>query len=300
MDGTAKIWHAKSGKCLLTLQNYAQEVLYAVYSPDGRHILTGLREKIERRENTLSSYQPKKTAKLWDAKTGRFLLSFENLGGYYYGMRNAFFNNGGQHVLTISNNHTAKVWEVKTGMCILTLSGHSNIVQSAIYSQNGKHILTGSADSTVRVWDAVTGKCKLILEGHLGEVHYAIDSPDGRYIFTEDYYNRSFSRTVKVWNSNTGQCLMTLKDHSFLDRNLVCSPDGNCFLTISEKKDNSTVNVWEIETGTCLLTIKNIPGLLIQGCDFINLHPNTKLSTEGISLLKQYGGIFDEVDEMRR
>ncbi len=81
--------------------------------------------------------------------------------------------------------------------------------------------------------------------------------------------------------------------HSAGVRSTAYSPEGGRIVTGSS---DNTAKVWDAQTGQCLLTLPNIPGLIIQGCDFRALHPDSKLSKEQIALLRQYGGIFDDKD----
>ena len=76
-------------------------------------------------------------------------------------------------VLTASRDHTAKVWLVASGKCLLTLQGHGNIVQSAVFSTDGQQVLTASSDNTAKVWSAASGMCLLTLKGHHGDVRSA-------------------------------------------------------------------------------------------------------------------------------
>ncbi|MBF8276260.1 MAG: serine/threonine protein kinase [Candidatus Brocadiaceae bacterium] len=59
---------------------------------------------------------------------------------------------------------TVKLWEVKTGKELLTLSGHTTYVSSVHFSPDGALIASGSGDSTVKLWEVKTGKeiCTLI------------------------------------------------------------------------------------------------------------------------------------------
>ena len=89
---------------------------------------------------------------------------------------------------------------------------------------------------------------------------------------------------------------MTLLGHSGQIESTAYSPDGRRILTGS--KDN-TAKVWDAKTGTCLLTLVNISGLLVQGCDFRNLHPDSNLSKKAVDTLSQHGGILNEEEERR-
>lgn len=56
---------------------------------------------------------------------------------------------------------------------------------------------------------------------------------------------------------------------------------------------DGATKIWNTKTGECLMTLPNVAGLIIQGCDFRELHPDSHFSEEEIALLRQYGGIFD-------
>ncbi len=54
-------------------------------------------------------------------------------------------------VLTCSEDSTAKLWSIDTGMCIQTFAGHTAAVCSAVFSGDGASVLTSSDDSTLRI-----------------------------------------------------------------------------------------------------------------------------------------------------
>ena len=72
----------------------------------------------------------------------------------------------GQRLVTSGWDKTVKVWDATNGAEVVSLHGHSNVVQSAVFSQDGQRVATASWDKTARVWDAATGKELLTLRGH--------------------------------------------------------------------------------------------------------------------------------------
>jgi WD40 repeat protein len=76
------------------------------------------------------------------------------LKGHTSRLETASFSPDGSRVVTSSQDHTARVWDARTGAELLTLKGHTNIVTSASFSADGSRIVTASSDGTVRVWDA--------------------------------------------------------------------------------------------------------------------------------------------------
>jgi WD40 repeat protein len=56
-----------------------------------------------------------------------------------------------------SHDNTVKQWEIGTGKCLQTFSGHQRSVISIAVS--GEWLYSGSADKTVKQWEIATGKC---------------------------------------------------------------------------------------------------------------------------------------------
>jgi WD40 repeat protein len=72
-----------------------------------------------------------------------------------------------------------KVWDVQTGRELLTLQGHSGVINSVAFSPDGKRLASASRDQTVKVWDAQTGQELLSLKGSGVSVAF---SPDGHWL----------------------------------------------------------------------------------------------------------------------
>ena len=55
------------------------------------------------------------------------------------------------HVVTGSDDHTARVWLLADGSLVRTLVGHSEYVLSVCVTTDGQRVVTGSGDATARV-----------------------------------------------------------------------------------------------------------------------------------------------------
>jgi hypothetical protein len=75
------------------------------------------------------------------------------------------FSSDGKRVLTGSQDHTVRLWDVETGHCLRVLEGHTNGIWGLAWSADGQRALSGSQDNTVRLWDVETGRCLRVLEG---------------------------------------------------------------------------------------------------------------------------------------
>src|SRR3972149_531356 len=67
------------------------------------------------------------------------------------------FSPDGIRFATSSTDSTAKIWDVKTGKLLFTLTGHTAAVTDIEYSPDGLKIATGILDATAKIWDAATG-----------------------------------------------------------------------------------------------------------------------------------------------
>ena len=267
-DNTAKIWNSSTGQCLLTIE-HSGGVRSVDYNPDGSRVVTGSDDN---------------AVKVWDAITGQCLL---DITGHSEGVRCVAYSPDGSRIASESYDNTAKIWDAQTGELHFVLEGNTSGGKSLAYSPDGSHIVRGLADKTAKVWDAQTGIYLQTLEGHSDMIAGVAYSPNGNYIFTSAW------NMAKVWNAQTGECLLSIKDNWKGGISVVYSPDGNYIL--SESKDQ-TIKTWDPQTGEYLSTSHDISGLYIQGCDFRNHHPNSDLSPESITTLRQYGAIFKDED----
>ncbi len=80
--------------------------------------------------------------------TGVELRSFVGHTGRVY---SATFSPSGRNLITASEDRTAKLWDIQTRTCLLTLVGHTGPVRSA-FSPDGQCIVTASDDGTARTW----------------------------------------------------------------------------------------------------------------------------------------------------
>lgn len=68
------------------------------------------------------------------------------------------------HVLSCSDDTTAKFWDVPLQTAITTFTGHADYVRSGQVSTSNPHVvLTGSYDATVRLFDTRSGLCEMIM-----------------------------------------------------------------------------------------------------------------------------------------
>ncbi|MBD2415501.1 caspase family protein, partial [Nostoc calcicola FACHB-3891] len=173
------------------LEGHSNFVYSVAFSPDGK---------------TIASASADNTVKLWNAATGKEIITLKGHSNYVYSVA---FSPDGKTIASAGADNTVKLWNAATGKEIITLKGHSNWVNSVAFSPDGKTIASASADNTVKLWNAATGKEIITLKGHSNSVNSVAFSPDGKTIAST-----SADNTVKLWNAATGKEIITLNGHS--------------------------------------------------------------------------------------
>ncbi|MEE6467347.1 hypothetical protein FKM82_007206 [Ascaphus truei] len=171
----------------------------------------------------------------------------------------------GCHLLTASEDCTARLWRTSDSQCCKLLQGHGSYI-TFCHLEN-EEAFTCSADHTVRKWDVSTGQCLSVYTGHTSIVN--------RILVAKDYlFSGSYDRTARCWNVDTGKQLQEFQGHR------------NCVLTLAHFSSNDvleaselegkevkeflvtgstdcTVKVWEASSGCCYQTLRGHLGAIL-------------------------------------
>ena len=102
-----------------------------------------------------------------------------------------------------------RVWDLRTGRCIMFLEGHLKGIYGINFSPNGYHIATGSGDNTCKVWDLQQRRCVCTIPAHQNLVTGVKFEPiHGNFFLTGAYDN-----TAKIWTHPAWSPLETLASH---------------------------------------------------------------------------------------
>jgi WD40 repeat protein len=173
-----RLYDVKSGAKVLQLDHRCLNaapcaVVAAAFNADGTRIVTGANDK---------------TARVWDAESGRELLRLTTLAE----VKSVAFSPDGMQALAASGDRV-QLWNPRNGKRSLELVGHDNTVEKAVFSADGSRVLTASLDATARVWDA-SGKGELYrLEGS-APMTSAVFSPDDTLVLAT-----SLDRKAQLW-----------------------------------------------------------------------------------------------------
>lgn len=171
---TARVWDVETGRLLVSFQQKQQYLNCAHFSRDGRFIVTASGA------DSWSGGDVRGEAQVWDAVTGRPLCAAIR---HESGVSSASFSPDGSRIVTASDDCTARIWDVATGLPVTPPLQHGREgVSDASFSPDGRLLITSSGGAHVRVWDASTGQPLIAPKSHDGGV--AAFSPDGSRFVT--------------------------------------------------------------------------------------------------------------------
>ncbi|KAK8788275.1 hypothetical protein V5799_021952 [Amblyomma americanum] len=127
------------------------------------------------------SQKIKSTYKL-KASTSRIVSSFKTstlscqLAVSYFGHRDGVWEvstsrSGLLVIATASADHTARLWDIQTGQCIVQYAGHEGSVNSVRFHPTQDLLVTASGDQSAHIWRAATSAAAALdlVKGHSSE-----------------------------------------------------------------------------------------------------------------------------------
>jgi WD40 repeat protein len=184
-DLTAKIWDAKSGSELMTLEGHVaatatnppfEGVVQVAFHPNGTLLATAGADG---------------TVKMWSTEDGRKIL--DRLVHQDSAVIDLAFSPDGSRLATAAFDGTAKVWRVSAALNartagsggleeLYTLIGHTTGVYGIAFTPDGSRLATASEDGTAKIWDTAHGQELLTVTVQpQGLLDIAI-TPDGKYL----------------------------------------------------------------------------------------------------------------------
>ncbi|KIM73866.1 hypothetical protein PILCRDRAFT_801778 [Piloderma croceum F 1598] len=216
-SGLDRTWRAG----INVLHGHKDAILSISFSPDGKRIVSGSRDK---------------SIRVWDAETGEMVSGpFE---GHTDQVWSVAFSPDGKRIVSGSKDKSIRTGEMVSG----PFEGHTDQVWSIAFSPNGKQIVSGSDDKSICVWDAGTGEMVSgPFKGHTYGVLSVAFSPDGKQIVSG-----SWDKSICVWDAETGKIVSgPFEGHTDPVLSITFSPDGKQIVSGS---DDKSICVWDANT----------------------------------------------------
>jgi WD40 repeat protein len=222
--------HAKRRSNTVFQAGHKAAVRSAVFSPDGKYIISGGNDA---------------TIRLWETHTAREIRVFE---GHVDAVTSVAFSPEGKFFVSASEDMTLRLWDVTSGKEVRRFQGHEASVNSVEYDPNGKHIISGGEDKIIRIWEVSTGEHVGTFRGHDEPVNSVSLSRDGKYLLTG-----SWDGTLRLWDLSKGKTIRVFKDHESCVNAVGFSHDGSFVVSGS---DDNTLRLWKPSQSRSMKTFK--------------------------------------------
>ncbi|KAJ5779737.1 hypothetical protein N7457_007457 [Penicillium paradoxum] len=260
-DTTIKIWDWELGELERTIKGHTRAVLDVDYGgPRGGTLLASCSSDL--------------TIKLWDPADE--YKNIRTLPGHDHSVSAVrFIPSGaagspmsGNLLVSASRDLTLRIWDVTTGYCVKTMSGHGDWIRDVAPSPDGRFLFSGGDDRVPRLWDISSGETKSTFLGHEHYIECVAFAPPTSYqhlapmaglkkpppasSYAEFVATGSRDKTIRIWDTR-GNCIKTLVGHDNWVRSLVFHPGGKYLLSVS---DDKTMRCWDLtQEFKCVRTI---------------------------------------------
>jgi len=241
------LFEPESGECVRHFSGPSNEVMSAVFTPDGCKVLTVSRDG---------------TAMVFDIEQNDPLqvMNQDQLGL-------SVFSPDGDRLVTLSSESDAQVFDVQTNTCQKVLKGcriHDIIAKASFFSLDGSSILVVGIINELFIINIDSGN-SVVLE----DVKSAVFTPDGKSVLAV-----LCTGVVQRFDAISGVCLQEYDVDSLWMEFVACAPCGNKFVAVSSACAAAVVGV---DKGNVICKIENLG---------YYMHPNTAVfAPDGESVL---------------
>ncbi|MFO0927532.1 MAG: serine/threonine-protein kinase [Gemmataceae bacterium] len=209
---------------LFSLRGHTGKVERLVFTPDGKHLLSGGEDRVIRVWDVLQRQE----VKTLTGHTGR--INFLSM------------NAKGDRLLSACEDGSVRVWVMPDGKHIRSLP-HTPKAWAAVFGRNDNEVIVGGEPYALDVWNLPTDKKPRQLQGHTGTVNWLAYRPTGN---VHQVLSASWDKTVKVWDLNNGKVIHDLKDHNDRVNVVAVTPNGQ--FAVSGGSDRM-VRLWDLNSG---------------------------------------------------
>lgn len=239
----------------------------------------------------------------------RLIITFKN---HQHLVKTLAISNNNYGLISGSFDHTLKIWNLKTGQLLKTLSETGQVHAIALCNQ-GKTLFSSSTDKTIKVWNINLYQVEQILQEHDAWVRCLALSKDGKTLFSgndrhqinvwqrknthfylfsslkghqdsvlaiainplqETLISASADQTLKMWNLRTYELLYTFTGHRGPVSCLAITAKGE---TLISGSFDETLKIWDVNTGNLKSTLEGHE----KGVWGVATHPDGQILASG-------------------
>jgi WD40 repeat protein len=180
-NGELRLCDLRTGHEIVKVHPPARAIQQVVFSPDARRFV---------------SLEDWRTARLWDADTGRELAAMQHQPN----IRRVTFSGDGRFLAVGGIDGWLSVWDLTTNRQTMRVRGHSGNLHGLALSPDGQRIASCATDCTAKLWNTQSGHEVLTLRTQLHETSLLAFSPDGMDIVSVNLDNR-----LQIWTARKGK-----------------------------------------------------------------------------------------------
>jgi WD40 repeat protein len=279
-DETIQVWNLKTRKLIRTLPGHKDGVNAVAISDNGKNVITA---------GGANQSNTDKTIRVWNLESGKLKKSQPKLmftfKGHTSGITALAISPDGETLASCSYDKTIKLWHLKTGTLLKTLTGHHSWVRAIAFSPDGENLVSGGGaldsktDTNIHLWSLKTGKSTRVISGNPEPISFVSFTPDGKNLLAASETN------IKLINSHSGKLIRSQNSNSIAGiKAIALSPEGTSFVTTSL---DASVKLWQLSDGKLLKTL--VPPAKNQNLD--QLYPSSiRFSPDGKNLAIGHGG----------
>jgi WD40 repeat protein len=213
------LWNVRTGKELRRFTGHAAHVNQVVFTPDGRHALSGSNDH---------------TLRFWDLATGETLHTFRTQAL----VQALAISPDGRLGLSGGWDGGMSLWDLATGQEVRRFEGHTEPVMSVAFAPDGKGGLSGSLAGSMLLWDVGGGREVHRFPVHPTGVACVAFSADGKRALSGSGFRRDGNRYVqagaddclRVWDVAGGEEVGRFNGLRAGVHSAAFSPDGRLIL----------------------------------------------------------------------
>ena len=153
-------------------------------------------------------------------------------------IRNLEISANGLQFISISDDHTARLWDTATGE-VLQQFDHGSAITTGRLSNEQQYVATSGTDGKIIIWSTSDGTPIQTLQNDGSFVWVGDFSPDSQYITSVDN-----SDTVRLWDIASGEVVQDFVAPASQFGSVTFTQDGRYLVAYG-----SNVVMWDVETG---------------------------------------------------
>jgi len=222
-----RVWNLKTGRQVLSVSEYGEDVVYVGFTPDGKKLFSVRRDVVQ----------------LTDVKSGRelFRVHRRRPGAAARFPSRAFqcasLSTDGKVAAYGGNESKVFLRDLQKDRDLDPIETPGKLITALSFSPDGQLLAMALHDRIVRIVDWRTGRTRQLLKGLAGRSHRIVFTPDGDRLIAADAGGR-----VMGWDLMTGDPVLGHEAHAEHVEWLAVGPDGTQLVTAAPEEG---LSLWD-------------------------------------------------------